>query len=154
MFDYNGVRINGHERNYISRRDTHSDDTAGLHEHVIDGCRNSPRTNPVRVGRGPSYLYGMDVRETGDQSDHREVGPRRRLLGEGVEGDEERQCPELKQDSGNDATVDDLTQVTECNQQDHAEELGRYTEEIGLRGGIAEVPKGERKVRLRGLHGN
>ena len=60
----------------------------------------------------------------------------------------------MKQDSGNDATVDDLTQVTECNQQDHAEELGRYTEEIGLRGGIAEVPKGERKVRLRGLHGN
>ena len=154
MFDYNGVRINRHECNHILRRDTHRDDNATLYEHVVDGCRDGPRTDPIRVGRGPSYLHRVDVGVTSDQSDHREVGPRRRLLGEGVEGDEERQCPELKQDSGNDATVDDLTQVAECDQQNHAEELGRYAEEIGLRGGIAEVPKGERKVRLRWLHGN
>ena len=117
MFAYRERSASAEALDYV----THRDDTARLHEHVVQRRRDSTRADAVRVRRRPSDLHWVYVRVPGNQRDHRKVCPLRSLLVEGVESDEEGQRPDLQHDRRDNATVDDLAHEAEYQKCDEAE---------------------------------
>lgn len=83
-----------------------------------------------------------------DERDDREVDPLRRGLVERVQRDEEREGPELEDDGRGDAAVDDLAEVGREEQHEQADHGRGDGEEVGLRGGEAEVLEREGQVNL------
>lgn len=72
----------------------------------------------------------MDIRESSDQSDDRKIHPLRRLVVECVQGDQERQCPYLQDDRRKNATVDRFTEESSEEEEEHADNSRRYSQEI------------------------
>ena len=135
-------------------RDTHRDDAIRLDKHVVYRSRHCARADAIRVRRRPRDLDRVHVREARDKRDDREVHPLRRLLVERVERDEQREGPELQQHRRYRPAVDDLAELREDYDEDHAEELGRDAEQVRLCRGVPEVPEGECEVRLGRIHRN
>ena len=129
-------------------RDTHRDDAIRLDKHVVYRSRHCARADAIRVRRRPRDLDRVHVREARNKRDDREVHPLRRLLVERVERDQQRECPELEENGGDCARVDDLAHVARCEEHDHPDHLGGDAEQVRLRCGVAKVSQRESEVEL------
>ena len=123
---------NEHHQHYSMptspQKEAYRDHATSLNEHVVDGCGDSTCSDAVGVRRRPRHLNGMHVWVAGDQRDDGEVDPWGGVLIERVQRDQEWKRIYLQQGRRDDATIDDLAEVTENEEREQADHFGRDTE--------------------------
>lgn len=125
-----------------------------MHEHVVYGSRYRPGPHSVRIRGSPRDLNGVHVGVPSDQRDDGIVDPLRRILGERVQCNQQRQRPELEDDRGADPAVNDLAEVADNEEPNDTQHCRRDGEKVRLGRVEAEIAQRERKVGLRGIYGN
>lgn len=111
--------------------------TTSLHTHVIQRRRHGPRPHGSRIPTRDRDDDGVHIGRADKQRAQRPFHPRPRVPGDGLQGDQDRQRPDLADETGQEALIRLLGHPGPPEQLHDEEHVSGYGEQVGFEGAEA-----------------